>query len=118
MDARKTQFFKVLDGRKQYTIPIYQRTYSWTTEQCKQLWEDIVKVSKEDEDTGHFIGSIVFIEEGVFFSSGVTHLNLIDGQQRLTTILLLLAALGNAIEQRGKPDIISKTKIQKAYCAS
>ena len=50
MDARKTQLFKVLDGRKQFTIPIYQRTYSWTTDQCKQLWEDIVKVSKDDEN--------------------------------------------------------------------
>jgi uncharacterized protein with ParB-like and HNH nuclease domain len=115
MDARKTQFFKVLDGRKQFTIPIYQRTYSWEITQCKQLWDDIVKVSKDDENVGHFIGSIVFIEEGEYLSSDITHLHLIDGQQRLTTILLLVSALGDAVEQKGKSEGLSKTKIQNTF---
>ncbi len=78
----------------QFVIPIYQRVYSWGKEHCKQLWDDIIKTGGNDQIEGHFIGSIVFVHDGIY----TTHHNellIIDGQQRLTTITLLFIALRN-----------------------
>ncbi len=77
---------------KQFVIPVYQRVYSWEKEQCKQLWDDIIKIGGDDKMDGHFIGSIVFVHDGTY-STGHNELLIIDGQQRLTTITLLLTAL-------------------------
>ncbi len=77
---------------KQFVIPVYQRVYSWEKEQCKQLWDDIIKIGGDDKMDGHFIGSIVFVHDGIY-STGHNELLIIDGQQRLTTITLLLTAL-------------------------
>ena len=115
MEARQTQLFKILDGRRQYLIPIYQRTYSWTKKQCQQFWEDIVRVSEDKNTFGHFIGSIVYIGEGIYQASDISQLQVIDGQQRLTTILLLLTALGDAIEDSKVSNGISKVKIQNSF---
>ncbi|WCB34924.1 DUF262 and DUF1524 domain-containing protein [Helicobacter pylori] len=83
----------IKDNQKnQLVIPIYQRLYSWEKEQCKQLWDDIVKMGGNDQMNGHFIGSIVFVHDGIY-STGHNELLIIDGQQRLTTITLLLTAL-------------------------
>ncbi len=75
----------------QFVIPIYQRVYSWEKEQCKQLWDDIVKTGGNDQMNGHFIGSILYVLDGTTHSDNT--LLIIDGQQRLTTITLLLTAL-------------------------
>ncbi|MBM2624293.1 DUF262 and DUF1524 domain-containing protein [Helicobacter pylori] len=77
---------------KQFVIPIYQRVYSWEKEQCKQLWDDTIKIGGDDKMDGHFIGSIVFVHDGIY-STSHNELLIIDGQQRLTTITLLLTAL-------------------------
>ena len=97
MKASETNFLKFLQGTKQFIIPIYQRKYSWTIEQCKQLWNDIVRASMDDDIKGHFVGSIVYIEKGLYQISAVPQLLVIDGQQRMTTLTLLLLALGKAI---------------------
>ncbi|MCQ2918928.1 DUF262 and DUF1524 domain-containing protein [Helicobacter pylori] len=76
----------------QFVIPIYQRLYSWKKEQCKQLWDDIIKIGGNDKMNGHFIGSILYVLDGNTPSSPLL---IIDGQQRLTTITLLLIALRN-----------------------
>ncbi|GAA7190858.1 DUF262 and DUF1524 domain-containing protein [Helicobacter pylori] len=93
----KAKAMKLLDfigksQEKQLVIPIYQRLYSWEKEQCKQLWDDIIKIGGNDKMDGHFIGSIVFVHDGIY-STGHNELLIIDGQQRLTTITLLLTAL-------------------------
>ncbi len=75
----------------QLVIPIYQRVYSWEKEQCKQLWDDIIKIGGNDKMDGHFIGSILYVLDGITHSDNA--LLIIDGQQRLTTITLLLTAL-------------------------
>ena len=80
-------------------IPIYQRTYSWTVRQCEQLWKDIVNVTIDDKIQGHFIGSIVYVQAGIYRSSTVSLLVVIDGQQRLTTLSLLLKALAKALAE-------------------
>ncbi len=65
--------------------------YSWEKEQCKELWDDIIKVGGDDKMDGHFIGSILYVLDGITHSDNA--LLIIDGQQRLTTITLLLTAL-------------------------
>ncbi len=82
----------IKDNQKnQLVIPIYQRLYSWEKEQCKQLWDDIIKIGGDDKMDGHFIGSILYVLDGITHSDNA--LLIIDGQQRLTTITLLLTAL-------------------------
>ncbi len=93
MKADATPLLKFIkDNQKnQLVIPIYQRVYSWEKEQCKQLWDDIIKVGGDDKMDGHFIGSILYVLDGITHSDNA--LLIIDGQQRLTTITLLLTAL-------------------------
>ena len=76
----------------QFVIPVYQRNYDWTSNECKELLNDIISVEKTNRGT-HFIGSIVFIHEGAYSTSEVKELVIIDGQQRLTTINILYVAL-------------------------
>ncbi len=93
MEADATPLLKFIkDNQKnQLVIPIYQRVYSWEKEQCKELWDDIIKVGGDDKMDGHFIGSILYVLDGITHSDNA--LLIIDGQQRLTTITLLLTAL-------------------------
>ncbi len=91
-DAMKLLDFIGKSQEKQFVIPIYQRVYSWEKEQCKQLWDDIIKTGGNDQMNGHFIGSIVFVHDGIY-TTNYNELLIIDGQQRLTTITLLLTAL-------------------------
>lgn len=91
MDARKGNIYEILNGNKQFVIPVYQRFYSWDIEQCRRLWDDIVAMQKEGKQ-GHFVGSIVNIAEQAM-PTGVQKYMIIDGQQRITTLSLLLIAL-------------------------
>lgn len=100
MKATETQLVKFLQGTKQFVIPIYQRTYSWTEKNCEQLWNDIVQVSKNNSVPSHFIGSIVYIEKALYHVSSVPQLQVIDGQQRLTTLSLLLTAFRKILRKR------------------
>ncbi len=95
----RAETMKLLDfigksQEKQFVIPIYQRVYSWEKEQCEQLWDDIIKTGGNDQIEGHFIGSIVFVHDGIY-TTNHNELLIIDGQQRLTTITLLFIALRN-----------------------
>lgn len=91
MDARKGNIYEILNGNKQFLIPVYQRFYSWDIDQCKRLWNDIVEMQRKDK-VGHFVGSIVNIAEQAM-PTGVQKYMIIDGQQRMTTLTLLLLAL-------------------------
>lgn len=114
MKANPAALTKFLDSSQQFFIPIYQRSYSWTEHQCDQLWNDIVRVAQDEKTPAHFIGSIVYIEKDIYQASDITKLQVIDGQQRLTTFSLLLAALGRALQENpdGKHEI-TKGKIDK-----
>jgi len=90
LNAFKSNIYKYLGGTCQYLIPLYQRTYSWGREQCARLWSDIVNLHNTHRE-GHFVGSIVRIDEDS--AAGSTVAMIIDGQQRLTTLTLLLVAL-------------------------
>ncbi|WP_219026210.1 DUF262 and DUF1524 domain-containing protein [Helicobacter pylori] len=90
-EATLLEFFEQ-NQTNQFVIPIYQRLYSWGKEQCEQLWDDIIKIGGNDKMNGHFIGSILYVRVDDTHSSPLL---IIDGQQRLTTITLLLIALRN-----------------------
>lgn len=115
MKASEAQLQKFLQGPKQFIIPIYQRTYSWTHRQCQQLWDDILRVAKDDSTPGHFVGSIVYIEKGLYQIASVPRLLVIDGQQRLTTISLLLAALGKHLDRSGDGTGITRNQISNYF---
>ncbi len=89
MEADATTLLEFIKDNQenQLVIPIYQRLYSWEKEQCKELWDDIIKIGGNDKMDGHFIGSILCV------TNDNNVLLIIDGQQRLTTITLLLTAL-------------------------
>jgi uncharacterized protein with ParB-like and HNH nuclease domain/predicted transport protein len=104
MKAKECTLLDLFSGPTHYRIPIYQRTYSWTTKQCTQLWKDIVHVGTHPEISGHFLGSVVYIEhEGPQPKSAIREMLLIDGQQRLATLSLLLAALARSIADSTPP---------------
>ncbi|GAA8888124.1 DUF262 and DUF1524 domain-containing protein [Helicobacter pylori] len=102
MVAEATPLLKFIkDNQKnQLVIPIYQRLYSWEKEQCKELWDDIIKIGGNDKMNGHFIGCILYVLDGITHSDNA--LLIIDGQQRLTTITLLLIALRNHLSDEVK----------------
>ncbi len=93
MKATEANFLEFLKKSPQFVIPIYQRTYSWTERECHQLWEDILWTGRDDAIPAHFTGSIVYIEKGLYQVSSQSSLLVIDGQQRLTTVMLILEAL-------------------------
>ena len=115
MRASEAKLLDFLKKSPQFVIPIYQRTYSWTEKGCRQLWDDIVRSGGSDKIAVHFVGSIVYVESGL---SQVTHqapLLVIDGQQRLATVSLLLAALAKAIAEGEPFDGFSQRKIKNYY---
>jgi uncharacterized protein with ParB-like and HNH nuclease domain len=115
MKATEAKLLDFLKKSPQFVIPIYQRTYSWTEKECRQLWDDVVRCGSSDRIAVHFVGSIVYVESGL---SQVTHqapLLVIDGQQRLTTVSLLLAALAKAVADTEPFDGFSQRKIRNYY---
>ncbi|GAA6907560.1 DUF262 and DUF1524 domain-containing protein [Helicobacter pylori] len=117
MEADATTLLKFIkDNQKnQLVIPIYQRVYSWEKEQCEQLWDDIIKTGGNDQIEGHFIGSIVFVHDGIY-TTNHNELLIIDGQQRLITITLLLTALRNYLNDEDEfLEKFSRQKIQNRY---
>ena len=120
MKATEAKFLDFLKKSPQFVIPIYQRTYSWTEKECLQLWDDIVRTGSNDEITAHFVGSIVYIEKGLSNLTSQEPMLVIDGQQRLTTLTLVLTALGTALagldETKREPvDGFSPRKIRNYY---
>ncbi len=111
MVAEATPLLKFIkDNQKnQLVIPIYQRLYSWEKEQCKELWDDIIKVGGNDKMDGHFIGSILYVLDGITHSDNA--LLIIDGQQRLTTITLLFTALRDHLND--EDEFLEKFSCQK-----
>ncbi|GAA7008642.1 DUF262 and DUF1524 domain-containing protein [Helicobacter pylori] len=116
MKAKATTLLEFFEESQnnQFVIPIYQRLYSWKKEQCEQLWDDIIKIGGNDKMNGHFIGSILYVRDGITHSNNP--LLIIDGQQRLTTITLLFIALRNHSSDEVKIlEKFSRSKIQNHY---
>ena len=99
MDAGKKILLDLLTGSLRFVVPVYQRRYSWGETQCRQLWADIVTAGRHPDRT-HFTGSIVWMQDGGIGPDGVSRCQLIDGQQRLTSVTLLLIALAEYARDR------------------
>lgn len=112
MKATGTNFLKLMESQfNQYIVPIYQRTYSWGEKQCQILWDDIIKISKKDISNKHFIGSIVcYKTEEIDLPGQIKQEIIIDGQQRITTLSLLMIAIVRTYEKIGKYDVASSIK--------
>ena len=118
MKATEAKLLSFLQKSPQFVIPIYQRTYSWTDKQCRQLWDDIVRAGSSDTIAVHFIGSIVYVEQGLSQVSHQAPLLVIDGQQRLTTVALLLEALARALGDDEPADGFSAAKLRHYYLSN
>jgi uncharacterized protein with ParB-like and HNH nuclease domain/predicted transport protein len=115
MKATEAKLLDFLKKTPQCIIPIYQRTYSWTERECRQLWDDILRTGRNDEISAHFVGSIVYIEKGLYQVSSQSPLLVIDGQQRLTTISLVLEALARKLGDSEPVDGFSANKLRNYY---
>ena len=115
MKANATKLLGFLHKASQFVIPIYQRNYSWDEKQCQQLWEDILRVGSNSDIGVHFIGSIVYVEGGQSQVTLQAPLLVIDGQQRLTTISLILEALARAVGDSEPVEGFSAEKIRHNY---
>jgi uncharacterized protein with ParB-like and HNH nuclease domain/predicted transport protein len=116
MKATAANFLSLIKGPKQFVIPIYQRTYSWQISQCSKLLDDILRISRDPSVPGHFIGSVVYFQESIHTVSDVPQLLVIDGQQRLTTISLLIAALAEFLQENEDVQLdTNPTKLRNYY---
>ena len=115
MKATETPFVTFMRTTAQFRIPIFQRTYSWEQTQCKRLWDDILREAKNESKSGHFIGSIVSTAQGLHEVTSIPQFLIIDGQQRLTTLLLLFTALGKIMEERKIDGEINQRKINNYF---
>ena len=91
-------------NKRQYMIPVYQRNYEWSYEQCVKLFNDIVNASRKDKT--HFCGSVVYSQ--IKEEKGITYYIIIDGQQRITTVYLLIKALIDCAESDKERDAFLK----------
>ena len=89
LSAEQKFILDIFSGKSKYIIPHYQRAYSWDTEQCSELLDDIFRAFEEDEEEGYFLGNIVIARN----TKERNNLEVIDGQQRLLTLTLLIKIL-------------------------
>ncbi len=115
MKATEAKLLDFLRRSPQFVIPVYQRTYSWTERECQQLWDDILRTGSDDEIAAHFVGSIVYIEESLYQVTSQSPLLVIDGQQRLTTVMLILEALARHVGDGEPVDGFSARKLRQYY---
>ena len=109
METNYRSLNEILEPNVKFEIPIYQRTYDWNKNNCRQLYDDIVSVGQPNNTTHHFIGAITYVREKTL-PNDVNTYQIIDGQQRLTTLLLLLRALRDNLE---KSENVTEGKINQ-----
>jgi uncharacterized protein with ParB-like and HNH nuclease domain len=104
MKASETMLQSIIEGVKQYLVPLFQRSYSWQEKQWKALWENLVELTEAERPRNHFLGSIVTMQTASV-PEGIPKYLLIDGQQRLTTIFILLALLRDKARESGEAEL-------------
>ncbi len=120
MKAVDTQLLNLLKKSSQFVVPIYQRLYSWDQSECSQLWRDILRAGEHESIGAHFTGSIVYVSKGASTNTASQPDLIIDGQQRATTVSLVLAALADKLSTlpEGEQEIVdgfSPKKIRDRY---
>lgn len=115
MKAVEAKLLSFLKKSPQFVIPIYQRTYSWGIKECEQLWDDILRTGSNKDITAHFVGSIVYVEKGLYNVSTQSPLLVIDGQQRLTTVMLIIEALARTVSGTEPAEGFTAQKLREYY---
>jgi uncharacterized protein with ParB-like and HNH nuclease domain len=110
----------LLKASSQFIVPIYQRLYSWHEVECAQLWSDVIRAGSSPKLGSHFTGSIVYVAKDQATNTSADPDLIIDGQQRVTTVTLILTALAERLEQlpedqREPWDGFSPKKIRNRY---
>ena len=116
MQAINRKFTDIINGTTQFLVPVFQRDYKWTEDQCSRMWQDIMNAGVRT-DGGHFLGSIVYVATADS-SAGCTRWLVVDGQQRLTTLTLLMVALRDYIKESnwsGGPDSPTPERIDAYF---
>ena len=114
MQGDAKQLLRFMDGAdKRFIIPVYQRNYDWKLNNCRQLYDDLIRVVRQERKS-HFFGSLV---SSLCEESGSSDFLIIDGQQRLTTISLVLLAIVKLLEngEIESTDPVLKDRIKETY---
>src|ERR1035437_7469708 len=98
METNQNKISALLGRPVQYVLPMFQRRYSWEEKQWKKLWGDIVDIRKNPHKPEHFLGTIVVLQEDSLPGKPPKFI-LIDGQQRLTTLSIILTALRDLVKK-------------------
>lgn len=117
MKASETNFQPIIEGTKQYVVPLFQRPYSWDKKEWDVLWTDLIDLCEYSEPKSHFIGSLVTMPT-ISVPEGVAKFMLIDGQQRITTIFILLAVIRDIAKNNALQDLadeISQTMLVNPF---
>ncbi len=116
MRAQEVSFLNLVQGEKQFQVPLYQRTYAWKDRQLAQLWRDLLEqaeaLTSAGERPGHFLGSVVLAPSPALQASGVQQWLVVDGQQRLTTLMLALMAIRDHVRSG---DASTADRIHRQY---
>ena len=107
-NAYKSNLRELLGGRIRFVVPPFQRHYVWTADEWRQLWDDLRATADRTAGPEHFLGAVVLQHRPDGSSGGPRPLDVVDGQQRLVTLQLLLAAIGDVARGRGLTDIVSQ----------
>lgn len=107
MQASEIKLQQIIEGTKQYVVPLFQRAYSWKKSEWQVLWNDLVELCGTDNPRPHFMGSIVTMPT-TSVPEGVSKYLLIDGQQRLTTVFILLCALRDRAKQSNEEELAAE----------
>ena len=114
MKAQDLQFTQLIQGAKQFIIPIFQRNYSWNIGHCEQLWSDIIRNGSDSRLDSHFIGSVVYIPEQDT-SAAISRWIVVDGQQRITTLTLILLAFMRRLQGEELDKPVSAAEIEDYF---
>jgi uncharacterized protein with ParB-like and HNH nuclease domain len=117
MQASETKLQKIIEGTTQYLVPLFQRAYSWQKNEWQILWDDIIQLYNTTNPRPHFMGSIVTMPTPSQ-PEGISKYILIDGQQRLTTVFILLSALRDFAQQKNQQELaeeINNTLLVNTY---
>src|SRR6266567_1094809 len=107
MQASETKLQPIIEGTKQYVVPLFQRSYSWEKKEWDVLWNDLSELCEMENPRTHFLGSMVTLPTNSV-PEGVTKYLLIDGQQRLTTIFIILALLRDQAKRSGQQQLANE----------
>ena len=103
MQIRQEGFLELMGtANARFVIPVFQRVYSWDSRQCEELWEDIMATGSREKDGAepHFMGMLLYSADTESWH-GAQQFDIIDGQQRMTTMSLLLCALARHLDETG-----------------